>query len=115
MVRESALEETPWAKPGPCHSTGHLCRSGWSQTGGDASEAARAIRNYLRPVSWPKDTVVILGAGLVRLRKGVDLFIACARRVAEMMPKRRFRFVWIGDGFNPEQDVRVLGLVGGSA
>ena len=56
-------------------------------------------------MGWPKDTVVILGAGLVRLRKGVDLFIACARRVAEMMPKRRFRFVWIGDGFNPEQDV----------
>ena len=49
--------------------------------------------------------MVILGAGYVHLRKGVDLFIACAKRVSEMMPKRRFRFVWIGDGFDPEHDV----------
>ena len=49
------------------------------------AERAR-IRSSLRPAGWPADTVVILGAGTVTFRKGVDLFIACAKRVAEMAP-----------------------------
>ena len=69
----------------------------------EANERER-MRFHLRPIGWPKDTVVILGAGSVHLRKGVDLFIACAKRVSEMEPRQRFRFVWIGDGFDPELD-----------
>ena len=103
----SALEETPreMAKPGLVIPQGICVAPGSSLTEEAQAKEREQIRTSLRPVGWPKDTVVILGAGLVRLRKGVDLFIACARRVAEMTPKRRFRFVWIGDGFNPEQDV----------
>ena len=66
------------------------------------------IRFDLRPAGWPADTVVILGAGAVTLRKGVDLFIACARRVAEMAPKKKFRFVWIGEGLDREPTRRTL-------
>ena len=107
MVRMSALEETPeqTAKGGLVIPQG-ICVAPNSLTAEARAKDREQIRADLRPVGWPKDTVVVLGAGLVHLRKGVDLFIACAKRVAEMMPKRRFRFVWIGDGFNPEQDVR---------
>jgi hypothetical protein len=40
--------------------------------------------------------------GAVAFGEGVDLFIACAKRVAEKAPKRKFRFVWIAK--SSEQD-----------
>lgn len=63
------------------------------------------IRNAFRPPGWPEETVVIAGMGLVQLRKGVDLFIACAKRVLEKNPATPFRFVWIGCNYNPETDL----------
>ena len=65
---------------------------------------ANQIRQMLRPASCPDDTVVILGAGSVNIRKGVDLFLMCVARVVELKPKNPFRFVWVGGGFNPEKD-----------
>ena len=65
---------------------------------------ARRIRRLVRPSSLPDHTVVILGMGSVHLRKGVDLFIACAARVASLCPNNPFRFVWVGHGFDPEND-----------
>jgi glycosyltransferase involved in cell wall biosynthesis len=50
------------------------------------------------------DTFVVLGLGAVQVRKGVDLFLgtaACARRLA---PDLNFRFVWIGEGYDPVGD-----------
>ena len=95
---------TETAKPGLVLPQG-ICVAPPSSTAQkpEANEREQ-IRFHLRPTGWPKDTVVILGAGSVHLRKGVDLFIACAKRVLEMAPKQRFRFVWIGDGFDPEHD-----------
>ena len=60
----------------------------------------RADSIRFAPGGMAGETIVILGAGAVTFRKGVDLFIACARRVAEMAPKKRFRFVWIGEGMD---------------
>ena len=64
------------------------------------------IRLDLRPAGWAADTIVILGAGAVALRTGVDIFIACAKRVAEMAPKREFRFVWMAEGLDRELDAK---------
>jgi glycosyltransferase involved in cell wall biosynthesis len=63
------------------------------------------IRKLFRPDSLPENTVVILGAGSVQLRKGVDLFLACAARVVGLHPENAFRFVWVGHGFDPERDM----------
>lgn len=52
------------------------------------------------------DALVVLGAGFVQLRKGVELFIECAARVAMAPGGGRFRFVWIGAGYDPLQDVQ---------
>ena len=71
----------------------------------DAAAARLAIRKALRPDFLPADTVLVLGAGSVQMRKGVDLFIACAARVLALQPKKPFRFVWVGSGFNPEADL----------
>ena len=59
------------------------------------------IKKTFRPIGWPKDTPVILGIGSVHFRKGVDLFIACAARVSQAF---KCRFIWIGNGFDPEHD-----------
>src|SRR5262245_17091762 len=48
--------------------------------------------------------LVVLGCGSVHLRKGVDLFLACAALAARIGPKRPVRFVWIGAGYQPDHD-----------
>ena len=66
-------------------------------------ERAR-IRGLIRPFSLDPRTLVVLGAGTVHLRKGVDLFLACAARVRQLSPTSPVRFVWVGPGFDPEGD-----------
>lgn len=63
------------------------------------------FQKMFRPDFLPESTVVILGAGSVQLRKGVDLFLACAARVVELHPHNTFRFVWVGHGFDPDLDM----------
>jgi glycosyltransferase involved in cell wall biosynthesis len=63
------------------------------------------LKSTLRPEGWPDDTIVVLGAGSVHIRKGVDLFVACAKRVQALNTGKKIRFVWIGAGFKPETDL----------
>lgn len=58
----------------------------------------------LRPKGW-EDAIVILGAGTVQLRKGVEVFIATAAAARRMRPDLKLLFVWVGHGFNPELDL----------
>jgi hypothetical protein len=46
-----------------------------------------------------------LGGGAIQFRKGVDLFLSCAAAVRALKPKRPVRFVWIGHGYDPVNDV----------
>ncbi len=50
-------------------------------------------------------TFIVLGAGHVQIRKGVDLFIAVAAAVAQAQPARSIHFLWVGHGYRPEEDV----------
>jgi glycosyltransferase involved in cell wall biosynthesis/ubiquinone/menaquinone biosynthesis C-methylase UbiE len=65
---------------------------------------AEVIRRTMRPAGFPSDGVVILGAGSVQLRKGIDLFLECASRVCRNAPDLSCRFVWIGKGYDPDMD-----------
>lgn len=65
----------------------------------------KRLMNALRPSSVPADAFLVIGAGSVQLRKGVDYFIECASRILRANPARSFRFVWIGHGFDPDKDV----------
>lgn len=49
-------------------------------------------------------SVVVVGAGSVNLRKGVDVFIQCAALLRKKAPAVNFRFVWVGGGYEPEKD-----------
>jgi glycosyltransferase involved in cell wall biosynthesis len=43
--------------------------------------------------------ILILGAGKVDYRKGVDLFLDCAKKTIESSPNTNIKFAWIGDGW----------------
>jgi len=61
------------------------------------------IRRLMRSGNSAED-VIVLGAGYVNFRKGVDLFLDCAARVIRAPSGRNCRFVWIGKGFEPDKD-----------
>ncbi|WP_213876534.1 glycosyltransferase [Pseudomonas sp. dw_358] len=69
-----------------------------------SAEKAR-LHHAIRPRGEADDSIVILGAGRVQIRKGVDLFIECATRVLNSEVGSRCRFVWIGDNYDPEVDI----------
>ncbi|MGV1867585.1 MULTISPECIES: rhamnan synthesis F family protein [unclassified Rhizobium] len=48
---------------------------------------------------------LVIGCGYVQIRKGVDLFISVAHRLAQILGKDKVRFVWVGDGYNPNVDL----------
>lgn len=62
------------------------------------------IRRLMHSGNSAEDRVIVLGAGYVNFRKGVDLFLDCAARVIRAPSGRNCRFVWIGKGFEPDQD-----------
>jgi glycosyltransferase involved in cell wall biosynthesis len=62
------------------------------------------ITKLIRPEHIPVATKIVLGMGTVNFRKGVDLFIACAQRMCAIAPDLALRFVWIGKGYDVEND-----------
>ena len=55
----------------------------------------------------PTSTHLVLGAGAVQARKGVDLFIAVAEQIRRQAPELNVQFAWIGSGYTPEHDLNV--------
>ncbi len=66
------------------------------------TEQAR-LRAILRPAGGDVQYVV-LGAGSVNFRKGIDLFLQCASRISAKIGDGKCRFVWIGQGYQPRKD-----------
>ncbi|QNI52684.1 glycosyltransferase/ family 4 [Synechococcus sp. BIOS-E4-1] len=54
-----------------------------------------------------QDTLLVLGAGAVQPRKGVDLFVAMAAEIIQQAPELKVRFAWIGSGYEPDYDFNV--------
>ncbi len=70
-----------------------------------ALDRSRILRAF-HPDDMHSNNIVVLGAGFVQLRKGVELFIECAAQIIRTQGGERFRFVWIGNGFDPNLDVQ---------
>ena len=51
--------------------------------------------------------LLVLGAGEVQPRKGVDLFIATANLIKQLCPGQPIRFAWMGSGYDPDKDLNV--------
>jgi glycosyltransferase involved in cell wall biosynthesis len=65
-----------------------------------AGNGSRALTEA--ELGLPPDAVVVMNAGYGDLRKGIDLFMDCARIVVEEEP--RFHFLWVGDIAPESQD-----------
>ena len=53
------------------------------------------------------DDILILGAGQIQPRKGLDLFVSVAFYIKERFPNQTIKFAWIGDGYDPTNDFNV--------
>jgi glycosyltransferase involved in cell wall biosynthesis len=51
-----------------------------------------------------KTDKVIVGAGYVQTRKGVDLFVDAAAKIKKHYSKS-CKFIWVGGGYDPEHDI----------
>ncbi|MFC4165745.1 rhamnan synthesis F family protein [Teichococcus aestuarii] len=78
-------------------------RSDPTMPAGEAEPLSERQRAILRPPGM-EDAFLVLGAGFVHIRKGVDLFIAAAATARRLRPDLKLRFVWIGHGYDPEKD-----------
>ena len=54
-----------------------------------------------------KGDVLILGAGVIQPRKGIDIFISVAIQLSKYYPIKNIKFVWMGSGYEPETDYSV--------
>tara|TARA_R110000737_G_scaffold332699_1_gene349770 strand:- start:15337 stop:18441 length:3105 start_codon:yes stop_codon:yes gene_type:complete len=61
-------------------------------------------------ISDKSDAHVLVGAGYVQIRKGVDLFISVAKRIKDLTNKP-CKFVWVGEGYNPSTDLNYANWV----
>ena len=68
----------------------------------DTKRESEYLRGRMRPAADTERKFVVLGAGYVNFRKGADLFIQCAIKTMLTPGGDRFRFVWIGKGYNPD-------------
>ncbi len=72
-------------------------------------EAGRTLATTLHPAlqelaaARAAGAMVVLGAGTVEFRKGVDLFLITAMRVCR--ENDNFRFIWVGHGYKPDEDM----------
>jgi glycosyltransferase involved in cell wall biosynthesis len=48
-----------------------------------------------------------IGCGQVQIRKGVDLFVATAHKVVQELGAHAVKFVWVGNGYDPENDMQM--------
>jgi glycosyltransferase involved in cell wall biosynthesis len=72
---------------------------------GERSNLSRGELETLLGFEAPREFPIVLGAGMVQIRKGVDLFIQTADRYVKTFGTD-VRFVWVGDGFNPTEDLQ---------
>ena len=49
--------------------------------------------------------LIVLGAGSVHFRKGVDLFLSTAAHVRNQKLDRHVHFIWVGGGYRPKTDM----------
>jgi len=71
----------------------------------DTGQAPNPVLSELIRKKNVDGTFIVLGAGHVQIRKGIDLFLSAAAAIAKKQPDASIHFVWVGEGFNPRLDM----------
>lgn len=107
LTRNDVLERCPQLQQvsmpvlpqGPCERPNRPGRmASMSRGSGDA---------YRFLDSLAADTILIIGAGEIQPRKGVDYFIAVADQIRTICGTKNVQFAWIGSGYSPQYDFSV--------
>lgn len=103
IVADSVREEYPHLVERPVHilPQGPCELPPRTSTGKDKSSTA--LTAFIDSAS-ANGALIVLGCGTVFARKGVDLFVGCAARVAKLAPDLKIRFAWIGHRYDPARD-----------
>src|SRR5436305_3509920 len=64
---------------------------------------ANEVRASVSKKKPPGKEFRVIGIGTITMRKGVDLFIATAAAVKQMLPDRNVRFAWVGAHYSFDQ------------
>lgn len=106
VTLRNALQEHPTQQPARLHVLPQgKCAVPMSISTEPERQAERAwLQKSLRP-DQSRKPFLVLGAGAVQIRKGVDLFLETATRVIKSPGGQKFQFAWIGHGYDPERDL----------
>ena len=63
------------------------------------------VGEVMRSAAERRASSLSSAAAAVHIRKGVDLFLSIAAAARRLVPDVPFKFVWIGDGYDPDRDV----------
>ncbi len=61
--------------------------------------ATTHVARSSQELNLPEETFLVLGCGTIDLRKGIDLFVELAEKVAGSSDTAGIHFVWLGSGF----------------
>ena len=103
LTLESAVSDF-WLYPG---NSIHVAPQGKCIVPAPGVSNAEAEKTWLAANLRPPGAAkfLVLGVGNIELRKGVDLFIQCATILKDQQEGKKFQFAWIGNGFDPENEM----------
>lgn len=108
LVRENAIAKVPHIENPKTHviPQGIFNPSRETRSAmGDAGNGNSKSTLQKRP-----GEILVMGAGTVDYRKGVDLFLDCAKKTIGRIPGEKIRFAWVGGGFRKDIKPYVLFL-----
>ncbi|QDL91559.1 glycosyltransferase [Paroceanicella profunda] len=107
IVADAVADEMSHMGLATLPGTMRIAHQGYNGTGRSDSAAItpRAIRERLGLTDRP-DVRILFGGGWVQPRKGVDLFLQAAARLAQD-PGQEWRFIWVGGNYRPDDDMIV--------
>lgn len=84
------------------------CQLPWNMQETDQEGIGLEHLGPLRKAGYDRERLqscrVVLGAGAVQPRKGLDLFVSCAHHLLVAEPILDVLFVWLGSGYKPYDD-----------
>ncbi|WP_157982340.1 glycosyltransferase [Oceanicella sp. SM1341] len=107
IVADAVADEMSHMGLATLPDTMRIAHQGYNGSGHSDAAALtpRAIRERLG-LSGRPDVRILFGGGWVQPRKGVDLFLQAAARLAAD-PEQDWRFIWVGGNYRPDDDMIV--------